>query len=189
MNTKESIILHTIPILASEGYTGTSMRKVAGAMSREPSIIYAHFVDKESLLRETRQYINRALDESQLYSAGADASTLLRETIHFQFENREMIVALLQYFMASRQDFGQIDGGYVPARAYKHMESVIRQGIAEGVFHSKFIAFDAKASTHLVNGFLMEYFDRQMNNDILDVVVERLARYIERGLMHKVEAA
>lgn len=182
-STKDTIIRSTIPVLASEGYAGTSMRKIAGTISREPSIIYAHFADKQALLRETRVYINRYLDAAQQYPRDIHARALLLETLRFQFKHREMIVALLQFFMASRNDFPAVaGGGYVPDRAYEHMARIIRQGIAEGVFASDDIRADAKASTHLINGYLMEYFNHEMSEAELDAVVRHLASFIERAL-------
>jgi AcrR family transcriptional regulator len=184
MKTKEDILQSTIPILAREGYAGTSMRKIATAIGREPSTIYVHFTDKDHLLRETRLYIIKYLDQAQHYSEEATASQLLRETLHFQFNNREMIVALLQYFMAAKDNFAQVasSSGYIPEKAYEHMARVIRLGIDEGVYHSENIGFDAKTSTHLVNGFLMEYYDRDMTEDELERVIGLLHVFIERAL-------
>lgn len=185
MTTKDEIITATISLLAREGYAGTSMRKVAAAINREPSIIYAHFTDKEELLRATRLHINHVLDTSQNYSAAADAHTLLYETILFQLKNREYIVALLQYFMAMAKDFPGTASGYVPDRAYAHMQRVIERGIAEGCYTCADIAFNAKASTHLVNGFLMEYFGRPLRTKELQSLATQLTNYIELTLLQK----
>ena len=181
--TQETIIRSTIPILAREGYAGTSMRKVASSIDREPSIIYAHFAGKKSLLRETRRYINRNLDEAQQYDDALTAGQLLRASLEFQIKQREMIVALLQYFMACPDDFSSVaGGGYVPDRAYQHMARIINKGIAEGVYYSDDVQSDAKASTHLINGYLVEYAQHRMNKSELDSVVSGLASYIERAL-------
>jgi AcrR family transcriptional regulator len=184
MSTKETIIASTIPILAREGYAGTSMRKVAGSIGREPSIIYTHFSDKETLLRETRLYVTKYLDGAQSYRPAITAAELLRDTLKFQFKHREMIVALLQYFMAARQDFQLADGGgYVPDRAYQHMTRVIERGIKEGRYYSEDCRADAKAATHLTNGYLMEYFDRAMSPRELTAIVDQIATFIERSLL------
>jgi AcrR family transcriptional regulator len=182
MHTKEDIIIQTIPILAREGYAGTSMRKIAATIGKEPSNIYAHFADKESLLRATRMYIIDQLTRDQTYPDKADASTLLRLTIAFQLRNRTYIVALLQYFMAMRQDFPSTDGGYVPVHAYQHMLRVIRRGVEQGIYGPDSEMFSAKATTHMVNGFLMEYFDQDLSQADTQVLVEQLAVCIERAL-------
>jgi AcrR family transcriptional regulator len=182
MNTKEEILISTIPILAREGYAGTSMRQVAGAVNREASIIYAHFADKQELLRETRNYVIMQLARNRVYTEGASARKQLREMLSFQFDNREMIVALLQYFMAAREDFVPTGNGYIPARAYEHVTQILRKGVDEGVYHPDDIDFEAKVITHLSNGFLMEYFSRNLAADEAAELVEKLARYIERSL-------
>lgn len=187
ISTKEQIVENTIPILAAGGYAGTSMRKVATAVGKEPSIIYAHFADKDALLRAVRLHVITYLDGAQHYTDGADAALLLRETLHFQFEHRMKIVALLQYFMAMRGDFPLVEGGgYIPSRAYAHMRRVIENGVSEGVYHSDNIDFDAKITVHLVNGFLMEYFDKVLKKTETERLVEQLAGFIERALRKEV---
>lgn len=182
MLTKNEIINQTIPILARDGYAGTSMRKIAAAIDKEPSNIYVHFANKESLLRETRLSIIKQLQAAQSIPEDADAAAMLRSTLLFQFQNREKIVALLQYFMTMRQDFPQDGGGYVPQRAYQHMRDVIDAGIAEGVYMVAAPDFDAKLTTHIVNGFLMEYFDHELPLTDQAELIERLAVFIEHGL-------
>ena len=190
MNTRETIIQSSIPILARQGYAGTSMRKVARHFNREPSIIYAHFTDKESLLRETRRYINQKLDSDIQVSNTQSAPMMLRQTIRFQFENRELIMALLQYFMACRQDFDHVQtGGYVPESAYQHLHAIIQQGVAEGVYASNDVQKDAKAASHLINGYLIEYFDHEMTDLELDTVVSQITDFIERSLQCEVVPA
>lgn len=192
MNTKEQILRHTTSILAREGYVGTSMRDVAEAAGIKPSVIYNHFADKEDLLRATRMYITRSLDESLRRSVKTDDVRLrLRQTLAFQLENRENIVALLQYFMAARDDFSETPLGYVPERAYQHMREIIDQGIDNCVYTSCDVQFDAKSITHMVNGFLMEYFDRHMEPAEIRSLSDKIAGVIERSLLmpHKKEKA
>lgn len=183
MTTKEAILFHTAQLLAAEGAAGTSMRKVATAVNREPSVIYSHFADKEALLRATRQYITSQLDtRMQAIPASSDTRQYMKRVLHFQLENRTLIVALLQYFMATRDDFQKNEHGYVPLRAYQHMREIISQGIEDGTYVSDDVAFDAKAITHLVNGFLMEYFDRELSRKELQELAEQLAGCVDRLL-------
>ncbi len=182
-STKNSILIQSISILAREGYGGTSMRKVAAAVGKEPSVIYNYFADKEALLRSTRLYIIQKLDTGLRQAMiSNDISTRLCQYLRYQFENRESIVALLQYFMAARKDFPKTDTGYIPDRAYEHMHCLIKDGVATGLYKSSDMLFDAKLTTHMVNGYLMEYFDRDMNDDETAKIVDRLADFIERGL-------
>jgi AcrR family transcriptional regulator len=182
-NTKQQILQATVAILAHEGYAGTSMRKVAAAVGREQSVIYTHFDNKENLLRETRRYIARYLDSVTRYRTGQPAAVMMRDILSFQLRYRTEIVALLQYFMAMPADFSlNKSGGYVPERAYEHFGEIIRQGVAEGAYCSDDIGFDARTITHMVNGFLIEYFDRPLDDADIDSLVQRLASFVERAL-------
>lgn len=182
MTTKEQILTSTISILARDGYAATSMRKVAAAIQREPSIIYVHFNDKEALLRATRHHIIKLLAEKQAELPATSAHGMMQAIVRFQLENRLYIVALLQYFMSMRQDFPLEDGGYVPPRSYDHMTRVLQQGIIEGVYCSDDLHFDAKTMVHLINGFLMEYFDKQLTvgevTGLCNKLVERLEKLV-----------
>lgn len=180
MTTKDKILTSTISILAREGYAGTSMRKVASAIDKEPSIIYAHFNDKESLLRAVRVHITELLDEQQAKLTATSSRVMMQQAVRFQVDNRELIVALLQYFMSMRHDFPLKEGGYVPHSAYEHMAKVLRQGMEEGRYDSDDPDFDAKLMTHLVNGFLMEYFDKKLTTKEVITLTTKLTQRLEK---------
>jgi AcrR family transcriptional regulator len=182
-STRNTIILCTIPLLARNGYEGTSMRAIANAAQVEQSLLYYHFVDKAALLRAVRQHLNTQLDESlQALSPVQSTAELLRQRLRFQIEQREAIVCLLQYFMAVKQDFPRQAGGYVPERAYQHMRDIVDAGLAEGCYKSADPNFDAKILTHLVNGFLIEYYPNDMPAKEVATLTEQLAQFIERAL-------
>lgn len=186
MDTKESILAHTAQLLAHEGVAGTSMRKVAAAVGIEASVIYSHFADKQTLLRSTRIYITSSLDEKMRgLPLAKTAYDQLKTSIYFQFTHRVLIVALLQYFMSAREDFQKTENGYVPTRAYRHMTEIIKNGIAEGRYISSEIDHNAKISTHLINGYLMEYFDHEVSEAEIDRLVETIVRFIDRSLANK----
>lgn len=186
MTTKESILHETTYILAREGVAGTSMRKVAAAVGIEASVIYSHFPSKRALMKATREHIahNLAIQMAEVTSDGS-ASDRLRSMLRYQMKSRDIIIAMLQYFMVIREDFVQHIDGYMPHRAYQHFHEIIAQGVAEGVFYSDDIDFDAKAINHLVGGFLMEYFDQSMSGEQLESVVEKLHGLITRTLTVK----
>lgn len=182
--TTHDIIIHkTIPLLARHGYAGTTMRTVAEAAAIKQSVVYYHFSDKAALLRAVRQYLNRHLDEG-LHALPSVQTTaaLLRQRLAFQIAERESVVCLLQYFMAVKQDFPMQADGYVPERAYLHMREIIDAGIREGCYRSDDPAFDAKILTHLINGFLLEYYPHEMTRGEEVALTERLAIFIERSL-------
>jgi AcrR family transcriptional regulator len=182
-STAITIIEATIPLLAHRGYDGTSMRDVAEAAGVKPSVIYHYYPDKAALLRAVRVHCNVTLDtEMNALPAASDVSAFLRQRLEFQLVRMEMIVALLQYFMAAKADFPMQDGGYVPQRAYKHMRDIIERGTREGIYTSDDINMDAKITTHLINGFLLEYYPHKLTAKDRRALVESLARFIERAL-------
>jgi AcrR family transcriptional regulator len=187
-STSLTIIESAVSLLARSGYAGTSMRDVANAADVKTSVIYHYFPDKAELFRRARQHINILLDtKMNSLPAVDDAPAFLRQRLEFQLVHMEYIVALLQYFMAVKADFPAEGGGYVPQRAYRHMREVIERGIAEGVYTSDDIDMDAKILTHLINGFLLEYYPHPLERKDKDMLVEQLANFIERSLKVEVK--
>ena len=187
MTKHDEIIACTVPLLARHGYAGTGMRTVAEAAGVQPSVIYHYFPNKEDLLRDVRTYLNHTLDEAfDQAPAVASAGELLRQRLELNFVHMEAVVALLQYFLWSKPVFVRLeDGGYVPARAYRHMSEIIERGVAEGSYVSERPDFDAKIMAHLVNGFLLEFYPHTIAKDQLSEMVEQMARFIERSLMRE----
>jgi AcrR family transcriptional regulator len=183
LHTRDKIMASAVPLLARSGYAGTSMRAVADAVQLKQSVLYYHFSDKAALLRAVRQHLNIRLDEGmRALPATKTTAELLRQRLRFQIEEREAIVCLLQYFMAVKQDFPVQADGYVPERAYLHMRNIIDAGLLEGCYQSKDPGFDAKILTHLINGFLLEYYPHDMTPEEESQLTERLAQFIERSL-------
>jgi len=181
--TFANIIDCTVPLLAQHGYAGTTMRTVADAAGVKSSVLYYYFADKAVLMRAVRQRLTMRLDEGMHnLPEVADAQSLLRQRLWFQLDECEAIVCLLQYFMAVKADFPLQNDGYVPERAYQHMRDIIDRGVAEGCYVSDDPAFDAKTLTHLVNGFLLEYYPHTLADTDKDALTERLATFIERAL-------
>jgi AcrR family transcriptional regulator len=183
MTTQEKILSNATTLLAREGYSGTSMRKVAKSSEIQQSVIYNYFKNKEEMLRAVRVHITKSLDgKMRKRPLSATASQLLYDRLIFQFENREMIVALLQYFMAVHDDFPGSQGGYVPARAYQHTRDIIDMGVDEGTYKVDDADFTAKLLTHLVNGFLIEYFDRSLPKNEIHKLAFKIHQFIENSL-------
>jgi AcrR family transcriptional regulator len=182
MHTKDAIISNSVSLLASKGYAGTSMRDIAAAAGILPSVIYHYFPDKKALFWAVREQINHTLSEDMRRLSGSTAGVLLRQQLRYQFEQRLLITALLQYFMAMRPDFPHGPTGYVPERAYVHNIVVIEQGVTEGAYYSVDPMSDAKMMGHLVNGFLLEYAGQQLSASERNKLIDSIATYIERSL-------
>jgi AcrR family transcriptional regulator len=183
MTTSEAILNSATRLLAQHGAAGTTMRAIASDTGVQASVIYHYYATKEDLLRSVRQQLNTQLDAAfDQAPPVADAPAWLRQRLTLNFEHREHIVSLLQYFMAAKADFPQQDGGYVPPRAYRHMREIIDRGISEGVYRSDNPDFDAKILAHLVNGFLIEHYPHDLTPPDQARLVEQIASFIERAL-------
>ena len=96
---------------------------------------------------------------------------------------------VLKYFLHYRHDFTHLDRGFVPAKAYLHIEEVIVAGIKEGAFpiDEQDIAKEAKVVTHAINGFLLEYYPNPPKGRELREVSDSLHDFILRALTSKRE--
>jgi AcrR family transcriptional regulator len=180
--TKDIIIKKTVKLLARRGYEGTSIREISLAVTIQPSVIYYYFKDKQSLLREVREYINTKLRDGISRLRADTATELLRKQLRFQIQNRELIVASLKYFMSVPQDFELSDGGYIPQRAYAHCRATIERGIREGVYISQNVDADAKTISHLINGFLIEYYQRPLSVAQTNTLANTISHFVQRAL-------
>jgi len=185
MTSKESILSNSIKLLATQGYEGASIRDVANAAGVQSSVIYHYFQDKEGLFRAVRIHITMLLAQDMQRITANSTGELLREHVRYQFHNRELLVALLQYFIATKNDYPESSDGYVPKQAYQHTRQLIDQGIAEGRYHSSDADFDAKIIAHMINGFAVEYYPHKVSPTESNKIIEGLAVFIERGLGYK----
>lgn len=184
MTTRQAIINAAKKSLALRGYDGSSIRDIAKDVGIEPSAIYYHFANKEKLIKAARDdIINELRNDTLAIDTEVGASNYLREQIKYQLRHRASIVALLQYFMYAKSEFELKPGGYIPDMAYEDMVTYIRLGIREGVYPAaQNIEFNAKVIQHLVDGFLMEYFNRKLTAIQIDELTNQLADFIDSAL-------
>jgi len=191
--TKESkqLIIETAKrIFAESGYDGLSMRKLELESGVGLSSIYHFFADKDVLLKEIFDITNTQLGVARAkLPQRKTADAMLKDRIKFQFDNIESVVFVLKYFLHYRHDFEHLQRGFVPAKAYLHIEEVIIAGANEGVFPiaEQDIAKEAKVVTHAINGFLLEYYPAVPKGRELSEVAGSLHSFIMRALTSKRE--
>jgi AcrR family transcriptional regulator len=56
MNTREEILRLSVPLFATKGFDGVSMRNIAAVVDLTPAAIYHHFSDKEQLYLNAVRY-------------------------------------------------------------------------------------------------------------------------------------
>ena len=186
--SKQLIISTSKRIFAESGYDGLSMRKLEEESGVGLSSIYHFFADKEVLLKAIFDQTNTELGLLRAdLPKRKTSSAMLKDRIRFQFDNIESVVFVLKYFLHYRHSFEHLQRGYVPAKAYLHIEEVIIAGIKEGVFpiDQQDIAKEAKVVTHAINGFLLEYYPDPPKGRELQEVVTSLHDFIMRALTSK----
>lgn len=185
MNTHDNIIKQTGDIFAKHGYEGVSMSIVAEKSKIAKSVIYHYYKDKDVLLKEMFNHINTQLGikRAQL-PLKKTASERMKQIIRFQFENAPKVVTILKYYAAFRKLFKEQErGGYVPTKAYLHIEEVLEFGVKTSEFNIRNITKDAKFITHAVNGFVLEYYPIIPKGKELDQLIEDISDYILRALV------
>ncbi len=188
--SRQTIIKAAKRIFADSGYDGLSMRRLEQESGIGLSSIYHFFADKDVLLKAIFDETNTELGVLRAkLPQRKTANAMLKDRIKFQFDNIESVVFVLKYFLHNRHDFEHLHRGFVPAKAYLHIEEVITAGIKEGVFpiSEQDIAKEAKVVTHAINGFLLEYYPDTPRGRELTEVTNSLHDFILRALTSKKE--
>ncbi len=182
-DTKQIILQKTVPTFALSGYEGFSIRTLAEQIPISPSVIYHHFEDKDALLKEMFEMLNKNLGtkRSRLPKMKT-ASDMLRQRIEFQIDNQESIVAVLKYYLAYRNKFKRFKNGYVPDKSSLHIEEVLRFGMETKEFYVENLEDDAKVITHSINGFLLEYYPHVPKGKEKKELVDRMFNFLIRAL-------
>lgn len=183
MKTKEKIIKHATKMFAHEGYEAFSMRKLAKKTKIAQSVIYHYFAGKNALLKKMFRHVSIQLGKkrNQLPKAKT-ASQMLKTRIEFQIDHAEEVVAVLKFFLAYRHLFPKIKTGYIPDKAYQHIEEVLQRGKATNEFIDLDIKKEAKVITHAINGFLLEYYPKTPTQKEKQELISTIHRFIIRSI-------
>ena len=170
-------------IFARGGYDALSMRTLSKESSVGLSSIYNYFEDKDKLLKEIFDKTNKNLGiaRNQL-PRRKTAKKMLQDRIAFQFEHIEDIVFVLKYYLHFRPYFLHINTGYIPAKAYLHIDEVIDKGLETGEYTTSDPIADAKIMAHAINGFLLEYFPDPPKGKELNSLVSSLTEFLNRSM-------
>ncbi len=186
--TYQSIMQTAKTIFARSGYDGLSMRTLAEESHVGLSSIYHFFADKDVLLKKIFDETNTKLGiERAALPKRKTAHALLQDRIAFQFEHIEDVVFVLKYFLHYRDHFDHLDRGFVPAKAYLHIEEVLEQGRLTGELSLGLdkIASEAKIITHAINGFLLEYYPDPPRGREQREVTQSLHSFIWRAVTNR----
>lgn len=187
-STKSKIALSTRQLFSTIGYEGFSIRLLSSKSGIGASSIYHFFTDKDELLRFvfTETNIELGIQRAALPKRKT-ANKMLWDRIVFQFDHIEEVVYVLKFYLHFRDEFQKNNLGYVPPKAYLHIEEVLKFGVNSGEFYIKNneIEKQAKVVTHAINGFLLEYFPEKVPKKELYAVVEPIHELLIKGLTNK----
>lgn len=183
--TEQTIITTAKSLFARSGYDGLSMRALADESKVGLSSIYHFFTDKDVLLKRIFDETNTqlGLHRAQLPKRKL-AEALLKDRIVFQFKYIADVVFVLKYYLHYRETFEHRSRGYVPPKAYLHIEEVLLLGMQTGEISISLndIASEAKIITHAINGFLLEYYPNPPTGRELTEVITGLHSFIWRSV-------
>lgn len=187
-NNIPTIIQTSKKLFALGGYDGFTIRSLATKSGVGISSIYHFFKDKDVLLRHIFDTTNTelGLKRAELKNSKT-ASEMLYDRIVFQFKHIEDVVFVLKYYLHYRKSFLRLDRGFVPAKAYLHIEEVLQAGVKSGEFAIKpeNIAQESKVITHAINGFLLEYYPNNLSGKELKDVAGVIHEFLLRSLTNK----
>lgn len=181
--TKQKILDCAKVLFARDGYVGLSMRVLAKESGVGLSSIYHFFQDKDELLKELFKSVSENLrDECAKLPKRDTAREMLHDRIDFHFTHIESVVCILKYYTHFKPQVMRLESTFVPTGSYIHMEDVVAYGVESGEFASDSVQRDAQLITHMVNGFLLEYFPEKPSGKDLKSLVETLSNFIGRAL-------
>lgn len=182
-NTKETIIQEATHVFASNGYDGLSMRLLAKKAKIAPSVLYYYFKDKDALLKVMFDQININLGkERRKLPPVQSTSEMLKQRIEFQLDHAEEIVAVLKFYLTYRKKFKKIPTGFVPDKAYLHIEEVLLFGTKTKEIEETDIQKQAKVITHAINGFLLEYYPSIPTDTEKAELIETIHAFLWRAI-------
>lgn len=188
VQTRTTILNKSKTLFAVSGYEGFSIRTLAKECNVGISSIYNFFDDKDGLLKELFDTTNRQLGiaRAQLPKSST-AIVMLKKRVLFQFEHIEDVVFVLKYYLHFRPNFIRLDSGYLPNKAYLHIQEVLIKGVETAEFKIDPTEVDKKSKViaHAINGFLLEYYPNPPKGKELNEVVNSIHQFLISSLTNK----
>lgn len=186
--TKQIIIKNSKRLFSQHGYEGFSMRTLSAKSGVSLSSIYHFFKDKDVLLKVIFDETRSSLGKKRSRLSNRDsAGDMLKDRIMFQFKNIEDVVFILKYYLHFRKKFPQNSRGFIPPKAYLHIDEVLERGITTGEFKldPENLHKESKVITHAINGYLLEYYPKKPRGEELEEIVSEIHAFILRSLTNE----
>jgi AcrR family transcriptional regulator len=183
--SREKILISAGELFPQQGAVSFSIRLLAKHLHISPSLIYYYFDTEDELLLSMFQYLNRKLGEKRAkLPSVTSVKRMLEQRIEFQIDNQSSIVAVLKYYFSFRHTFSKFKGGFLPDKSSLHIEEVLRYGEQTGEFVFQNLEDDAKVITHLINGYLLEFYPYQPTYVEKKMLVKTISSFIFRALQN-----
>lgn len=150
-------------LFARHGYAAVSMRQIAGAVGVQAGALYNYTSDKQSLLFDLMQ-----THMEELLAAWAEESVpgdvkgrlegFVRFHIRYNLERSDAVfIAYMELRNLTEENFARIEDR---RRAYEdQLEGILKDGVAQGLFHVADTKIAALAVIAMLNGVLTWYRD------------------------------
>lgn len=184
MNTDIRILKTTVEEFALTNADTFSMRLLAKKVGVVPSVIYHYFPSKEVLLKSMFDHTNTQLGilRTQLPQTST-AYQMLEQRVEFQLDHAMEVVAVLKYYLTFRSEFKKIPTGFIPDKAYLHIEEVLVRGITDNELDPMLnVQEEAKVMTHAINGFLLEYYPYMPQAEEKQKLIQVISTFLWRGI-------
>lgn len=182
--TKQAIFGAAKRLFAEFGYSGLSMRQLAQEAGISLSVTYHYYHDKDELLRQIFEHTSRQLGVLRKdLPQRTSMREMLRDRVAFQIDNCQDIVFILKYYMHYRNRYAHHSTGYLPVKAYQHIEEVLQLGRdTHEIELTQPIEKEAKVITHAINGFLLEYFPTPPSGTEREELIMSITDFVCRAL-------
>jgi AcrR family transcriptional regulator len=169
---KNALIKAGVEILAKDGVSGLSLRKVASKAGVSHAAPYAHFADKQSLIAAIstegfRQLYERASSVAEEYKA--EPSTQLVEVawayVQFALDDRDRFKVMFSGVLEKEKDYP--DFVAESQRNFQLVKTVVEANQAAGVLQSGPSELVALSAWSMIHGFIMLLLEGQISHTIL----------------------
>jgi AcrR family transcriptional regulator len=170
---KNALIKAGVEILAKDGVSGLSLRKVASKAGVSHTAPYSHFADKQSLIAAIstegfRQLYERASAVAEEYKA--KPSTQLVEVawayVQFALDDRDRFKVMFSDVLEKEKEYP--DFVAESQRNFQLVKTVVEANQAAGVLQSGPSDLVALSAWSMIHGFIMLLLEGQISHTVLE---------------------
>ena len=170
---KNELIKAGVEILAKDGVSGLSLRKVAKKAGVSHSAPYAHFVDKQALIAAIstegfRQLHERVSEVAEKYK-NQPAKQMIETAwayVQFALDDRDRFKVMFSGVLEKEKDYPEFVAE--AHRNFQLVKTIIEANQAAGVLRSGPSDLAALSAWGIVHGFIMLLLEGQISHTILE---------------------